>query len=332
MNDLGGASLGFADLTFGGDFEHRAQGRGVQLLEDDDGHCVRSGDLAGPDAQPRWQLTAFVDDDTDEPFAELVTGSDPAGRSYSMAGGTLEFYAGAYHIDARLETEGGGPQVHIKGRIDVPRWPGPGPAHAEVLAAVRGAGHRARPYALVAHGQAEPLSKDPALISILADRESGHDTAEDIRDILPDGWTAFVGEDEPGNDSGDIVFEQQDGGPPVPVDDNRIQVLCSPSSDAEVLAWSRFGPPDCEFGAGHLLTVLERWRQSFDFELIEACHDTLVLQLEASPADFDVLAAEVLALAPDIADYMKEKAPGLSAVAATARRIRDLGDIEMWWD
>ncbi|MBT8493567.1 MAG: DUF4253 domain-containing protein, partial [Deltaproteobacteria bacterium] len=81
------------------------------------------------------------------------------------------------------------------------------------------------------------------------------------------------------------------------------------------------------------LPILERWRQSFEFTIVEACHDSIVLQLDTEPPDRRALAAEICELCPDVVDYFLEDAPsGTDPEDAVIRRIKDLGDIELWWD
>jgi hypothetical protein len=332
------ASIGAASLAFSGAFERQAEGRGVQLAGDHIAHLVLSGDLQGPQSDLDWILTLAIEDDEDDDdvevcFAQLavfVDGEPITQRTYTLPNGhSFEFVAGAYVLDAELEGNDG--TVRVQGRVEVPRWPAASDEHRAIHDQLRAAGYPVRPFAFVAHGSVEPLSREQALISLVTPRSQGHDKAEELRAHLPDGWTAWVGEDEPGHDQ-DLTYAEGPDGLPMKFEEYPVQVVCSPGSDEEVLAWSRFNPPDAGFGAGALLAIIERWRQSFDFVIVEACHDSLVLQLDSDPPDLEALAAELHELSPDPADYFLENEPdGTSPQEAIANRIRDLGDIELWW-
>ncbi|MBT8494426.1 MAG: hypothetical protein KJO07_15325, partial [Deltaproteobacteria bacterium] len=250
---MSGASIGSASLRFTGAFEREAEGRGVWLADDHVAHLVMSGDMHGPQAHTDWNLLLVEDEDDDERdiyFVQLTVfevGDDEiTERSYTLSDGDdLDFVAGAYVLDNQLRGEDG--TVHIKGRAEVPRWP-TAPDVDRVTTEMTAAFSDIRPFAYVAHGSVEPMVKDTALLSVVRPRDEGHDVAESLRDRLPDHWTAWVGEDEPGpdeveDDNSPPTFAVGKNGLPVPFDKHPVQVVCSPAGLEQILAYSRFNPP-----------------------------------------------------------------------------------------
>jgi hypothetical protein len=294
------------DLVFTGDFAKQVNGEGAVC---DDGFWLRSRDVLGPDAAPRWVLINTRGE------LQLQVGPFQTARVFGSPKGAtagIERIAGGFRFDLDLlDNKGGKGKVHVKGTLSCAK-PAAGRV-PEALVKLLGeeSASSVRGHCTQDFGRAETA----ACVSVVVagrPEDKARDLVQRVRKRLPPGWVAFVGT------SRWLGDETHEGA---------VEVVVGPGRDQfDILRLAQSNAINYEMETEALVKKLRAYHAIVPLDIWHAETDTIEADLTKLPTDLKAFAKDVYAFCPDIVDQ------GVETVAELEREIASSRRLFLWWD
>jgi hypothetical protein len=297
---------GRVDLVFTGDFAKQVSGEGAVC---DDGFWLRSRDVLGPDAAPRWVLVLTSGE------VQLQVGPFESSRVFDSPKGAsagVERVANGFRLDVDLlDNKGGKGKVHVKGTVSCAKPPAGKVPETIVRLLGEESGSAVRDHCTQDFGRAQTT----ACVSVVVagkPEEKARDLVLRLRKKLPPGWVAFVGT------SRWLGDEKHEGA---------VEVVVGPGRDQlDILRLAQSNAINYEMETEALVKKLRAYHAVVPIDIWHAETDTIELDLTSPPPDLKAFAKDVYAFCPDIVDQ------GVGTVAALEREIAKSRRLYLWWD